>query len=402
VRDFFGTLFYPFLLPAGALFGLALFFARGSFAAALLPAVALPLFWLVAAGGLFLGWRFNRSRLFLAMLCLVAAQVVLHRPQSVQEQQLVVALVALLWPLNLAFFACLAERGLFTPCGLLRLLLVFGQLGGGFWLCRQWPAETLHWLNAPWLQHPLLDRLPWGQAVVGAVGFGLLVLLYRFIRHPGVLESGFCWSLLTLIVGLSGPQAHWPLFFAFSGLILLLGLLESFHFMAFRDELTGLPGRRALNEALLKLGSRYSLAVVDIDFFKIFNDRYGHDVGDQVLRMVATRLAAVRGGGRAFRFGGEEFVLLFPGRTLPATLKVLEQLRQDIEDAEFSLRGRFRPRKKPAQPRKNSPARRKLRVTVSIGVAEREGELKSPMQVLEAADQALYRAKKRGRNQVCR
>ena len=64
--------------------------------------------------------------------------------------------------------------------------------------------------------------------------------------------------------------------------------------MAYHDELTGLPGRRALNEALLRVGSRYAVAMVDVDHFKHFNDAYGHEVGDQVLRMVAAQLD--RGG----------------------------------------------------------------------------------------------------------
>ena len=83
--------------------------------------------------------------------------------------------------------------------------------------------------------------------------------------------------------------------------------------MAYDDELTGLPARRALNEALTRLRGVYTVAMVDIDHFKRFNDEHGHDVGDQLLRMVGARVGEVRGGGRAFRYGGEEFAVLFPG-----------------------------------------------------------------------------------------
>lgn len=79
--------------------------------------------------------------------------------------------------------------------------------------------------------------------------------------------------------------------------------------MAFRDELTGLPGRRALNERMQRLGRNYVIAMTDVDHFKKFNDTHGHDVGDQVLRLVASRLSKVTGGGRAHRYGGEEFAL---------------------------------------------------------------------------------------------
>ena len=76
--------------------------------------------------------------------------------------------------------------------------------------------------------------------------------------------------------------------------------------MAYHDELTGLPGRRALNEALLRVGSRYAVAMVDVDHFKHFNDAYGHEVGDQVLRMVAAQLDRGGGGGFSLHRGAPE------------------------------------------------------------------------------------------------
>ena len=82
--------------------------------------------------------------------------------------------------------------------------------------------------------------------------------------------------------------------------------------MAFRDELTGLPGRRALNEKLQRMGRVYTLAMADVDHFKAFNDTHGRR-GDQVLRMVAAQLRRVSGGGHAYRYGGE-FTLVFPAR----------------------------------------------------------------------------------------
>ena len=401
MRTFFGTLLYPFFLPGGALLGAVfLLLHQPNLLASLLPAQGFIL-WIVIAAGLFLGWRFNRSRLFLAILALALAERLLALAPGSEGRSLLLSLVGVLLPLNLAVFSCLSERGLLTVRGLSRLVLLAAQVGGGIWLYQYRFAETLALLETPLLNFPVFTSVPLGQPVLAACGLSLAVMLFRFVRRPGVLEAGFFWALAAIALALVGPRAHWPLLFASAGLILVLGLLETFHFMAFRDELTGLPARRAMNEALLKLGSRYTLAMVDIDFFKKFNDRHGHDVGDQVLRMVAARLSAVRGGGRAFRYGGEEFALLFPGCSVEEALPALEQLRENIELSEFSLRGRFRPRKKPARPSAKKSAG-KLRVTVSIGVAERGGTLKEPGQVLKAADQALYRAKKRGRNQVCR
>ena len=97
-----------------------------------------------------------------------------------------------------------------------------------------------------------------------------------------------------------------------AALCLVWGLLRSSHAMAYRDELTGLPGRRALNERLKMLGGNFTIAMLDVDHFKRFNDTYGHDVGDEVLKLVASRIRRVGGGGTAYRYGGEEFCIVFP------------------------------------------------------------------------------------------
>lgn len=400
-RFFPGTLIYPFFLPGGLLFAAVLLSRQHPAWFATLLAAQTYLFWLIVAAGLLLGWRFNRGRLFLPLLCLILAERLLVLAPAGSSGELPRGLVGVLLPLNLALFTGLAERGLPTRHGLPRLLLLLAQGGGGFWLYRRHFTETLTFFRTDWLAWPVASLLPLSQAVQAALLLVAGLLLGRFLFRPGVVAAGSFWAVLTLAAGLVAPAAQLHLYFAAAALILVAGILETFHFMAFRDELTGLPARRALNEALLKVGGRYTLAMVDIDFFKKFNDRHGHDVGDQVLRMVATRLAAVKGGGRAYRYGGEEFALLFPGRTLDETLPVLEELRQSVAEAEFALRGRFRPRKKPARPRQKKAATGKLRVTVSIGAAERGGALKESAQVMKAADQALYRAKKAGRNQVC-
>jgi diguanylate cyclase (GGDEF)-like protein len=171
--------------------------------------------------------------------------------------------------------------------------------------------------------------------------------------------------------------------------------------MAYRDGLTELPGRRALNEALPRLSGQFTVAMIDVDHFKHFNDRWGHDAGDHVLRMVAARLAAVEGGGKAYRYGGEEFAVLFAGKGAEECLPYLEQLREAVETSRFTLRRRFRPRKKPTAPKGGGrKAREQVVITVSIGVAEKNSRHTSADQVVNAADKALYRAKEAGRNRV--
>jgi diguanylate cyclase (GGDEF)-like protein len=181
-----------------------------------------------------------------------------------------------------------------------------------------------------------------------------------------------------------------------AGLILIIGVVEASYFMAYRDELTGIPARRALKESMMKLGGKYAIAMIDIDLFKKFNDTYGHDAGDEVLRMVASSLGQVTGGGKAFRFGGEEFTILFANKTKDEVIPHLEELRKDIAKQKHTYR------KKKKVNGKDKTVTKQLGVTISIGVAEKNENCKTADEVLKAADKALYKAKKNGRNCTCK
>ncbi|MEZ9819717.1 GGDEF domain-containing protein [Shewanella sp. 10N.286.45.A1] len=181
----------------------------------------------------------------------------------------------------------------------------------------------------------------------------------------------------------------------------LLAILIDSYFLAYRDELTGLPSRRALYNLVLSLGRTYSVAMVDIDHFKKFNDTYGHDVGDQVLKLVAAKLAKVTGNGKVFRYGGEEFTIVFPRKNTGETLDHLQAVRESIEQYQIVLRDEKRKQQsKQTRGQANNKSQKTVSVTVSIGVAE---HLKGQTfdQCMKVADEALYRAKKKGRNQVC-
>jgi GGDEF domain-containing protein len=146
----------------------------------------------------------------------------------------------------------------------------------------------------------------------------------------------------------------------------------------------------------------YTVAVVDVDHFKSFNDRYGHDVGDEVLRMVAGRLAAVTGGGRAYRSGGEEFTIVFPGKTKAEALPHVEQVRQAVADAKFTLRRQPRPGRTEGERQRGrrGASERRIGVTISVGLAGVDVRNTSTAAVVKAADKAMYKAKKGGRNRV--
>jgi diguanylate cyclase (GGDEF)-like protein len=229
------------------------------------------------------------------------------------------------------------------------------------------------------------------------------------------MGSGLLWALAAAFLSLQrgGVGKVADAYMATAGLILLASILEDSYVLAYYDELTRLPSRRAYKEALLRLVEPYTIAAVDIDHFKSFNDTHGHETGDQVLRLVAAKLAGVTGGGEAFRVGGEEFSILFSGRSATEVVEHLERLRRVIAEADFHLRAiperreapvrnadrRAASRRRPRRASKLS-ADQTLSVTVSIGVAESKANKGAVEGVIEAADRALYKAKREGRNRV--
>jgi GGDEF domain-containing protein len=142
--------------------------------------------------------------------------------------------------------------------------------------------------------------------------------------------------------------------------------------------------------------------MIDVDHFKQFNDTHGHDVGDQVLKLVGGQLAFVEGGGRAYRYGGEEFSVLFASGSVREALPHLEKVRKAIEGYGMAVRRDDRPRDRKAGTvrRGQGEVETVLSVTVSIGVAGSDAKRATPDQVIRAADEALYRAKQGGRNRV--
>jgi diguanylate cyclase (GGDEF)-like protein len=274
--------------------------------------------------------------------------------------------------------------------------------------------ETLAWTWRPFLSWgpPGWLGLSHGAFVVGLLA--LVTTLGMAIRRDHPVEKGMFWTTIAVLfaLGQGADSVASTVHLTAGALVLALAVVETSYAMAFRDELTGLSARRALWQEIDSAGRSYAVAMVDVDHFKKFNDRHGHDVGDQVLKLVAGQLGKVGGGGRAFRYGGEEFTVVFPGKGREEALPHLEELRERIETSRFAVRRLGRPRKKPAakSPTAKSPAAKKakkraprrLSVTVSIGVAERTEKAATGEAVVKAADKALYRAKRGGRNRVAK
>jgi len=436
------------LLAAGIVF-------NGAFG--VIPPAAIGFYYYaVFAAGILLALRFHSSRVLFVLLTLLLAHRALEffsagRIASVGPGFIALQAVTFLLPLNFIFFSLSGEQGATLPALAPRLALLFFESVFVAVACRPGATTGPAFLRPSFLGSVSWTRIP-TLALLAFVA-ALTVLLLRFLLRGKPTESGLLWTLVAtwLSFQAGGVGTVATAYLATAGLILVSSIIENSYLLAYHDELTTLPGRRAFNDAVFHLEEPYAVAAVDIDHFKKFNDTYGHDTGDQVLRLVAAKLAAVTGGGRAYRVGGEEFSILFPGKSVKEVLPHLESLRSAIEVSDFHLRGgpdrritatgersgspigpsrnrgkqespgedfhgldrsavdrRTRTRRTPASRSRarstrlipTETANHRLSVTVSIGVAQPDARARSAEQVIQAADKALYRAKQAGRNRV--
>lgn len=340
------------------------------------------------ASAVLLCWYHDQSRLLSVTLAVALTLTALTRTSG--NATSVGTLAMFLLPLNFALFAAWRDSAPGPLRGVPKLGIVFAQ------------AAAVAW-NDGALVHQFASVLQTRAAGTLAFTLAAAVILVVAFRRRSKVEQGLFWALAAMFGGVSGamhPQAL-PLFTGAAGVVLVLTVLEHGDDLAYRDELTGLMGRRAFN-MMGGLGRTYAIAICDVDHFKEFNDTYGHEAGDQVLRMVASKLSQVGGGGRVFRYGGEEFLVVFRGRATAEAAPFAEAVRKAIADTAFILRGPDRPARKPwkrADHDSDSPrAKTSVRITVSIGLADRSQRHSTPELVLEAADAALYQAKQSGRN----
>jgi GGDEF domain-containing protein len=363
--------------------------------------------------GMFLAVHFHRARPFMALLVLVlfywTSRATLFDSQIEPALNKVFQGFVLVVPLNLLIFTLMRERGIFSTAGRLRFVFLAVQAGGVLWLFRYRFHDLLPYIARSYTSLPFFKSLLIPQPALAAGALCFLVIALLALHRQSPVDSGMLGALTAFFIAsnwLTARDIH-AAYCTAGALIITLSVLRDSYNMAFLDDLTGIPSRRSLNESLHGLGRRYTVAMLDVDHFKRFNDTYGHDVGDQVLKMVARKMIGVGGGGKAYRYGGEEFTILFSGRRPADALPHLEELRKTIADYRLALRGGERP-KNPRQgkvKRGNSSGRgvgAYASVTVSIGVAESGSGLNSPDEVMKAADKALYKAKNKGRNQVCR
>lgn len=358
---------------------------------------------------MFFAWRFNRSRVFFTSLTLAASQLVLDafiHPGMEGDfyYHAVFTVTSLCIPLNILVFSVIRERGILSSWGRTRFTLIGIEMLISTWIIWYKDEDLLQLLNTAIF--PFEFRVLPGFSHLSLLLF-LLALTYLVLRQAVTgknNDSPFMGAVILSFTALLLRSSEYaiPIFFSVSGLLFLMVVIHASYTMAYLDELTGLPSRRALKEDMLKLGGKYAIAMLDIDHFKKFNDTHGHDVGDDVLRLVAACIKGVSGGGKAFRYGGEEFTILFPGKDINEVVPHLDELREYIANRGFIKRGKGRPSKKPKEITPKAGGYKKLYLTVSMGVAEKDERYRNADEVAAAADKALYRAKSKGRNCVSR
>jgi diguanylate cyclase (GGDEF)-like protein len=358
--------------------------------------------------GLVLSLAFRRGRIVLALLMLATAYLcytlLLQKGLAGFPPRTVFVALSVFLPFNFAVLSLIAERGMFNVYGAQRLVTIALEAAFTWWIVLANETEITAWAYAPLYNTKLFAELPIPQIGLTIIALSLVICLAVWYIKRSPLDLGLGAAVLAFGIGMNGISTPdlFPVFIMTAGLMLIVAMLQTTYGMAFRDELTGLPSRRALNESMMKLGRYYTIAMIDVDHFKNFNDTYGHDLGDQVLKIVARKIAKAGGGSKPYRYGGEEFTILFPGKYINDAIPHLEALRKAIAHYKMALRASNRPTQPNSANRTRGAFRaaKSVSVTISIGVAERTEKLATPDAVVKAADIALYRAKKMGRNQV--
>lgn len=356
---------------------------------------------------------FNRSRPFTAALSLITVYWIIRMELQVSLADprafLVFSLLGIAFPLATLLLVFVPERGLRNRYGAVLVAVVPLLVLAGAWTANAPdgpPAMAIRaWMPVRMFPDYVLSL--WASAAfLGAGAASLWMLMRRNTEDAAALFAALLFGFVTLAL-FDRPRISAVMLGA-AGLSLIMSLVRSSYDMAFRDELTGLLGRRALADRLKELGGHYVIAMLDVDHFKKFNDTWGHDVGDDVLKMVAQRIDRVGGGGTAYRYGGEEFAIVFAGKDVKECEPHLQAVRRAVGRYRLALRdlkGRKISKEEAAARRgrrKQPRAAKSVSVTVSIGVAERDEQRAKPEDVITAADAALYRAKQKGRNCLSR
>lgn len=371
------------------------------------PSLALQMPYFLFAVCLLLCQSFNQGRMgMIAVAMSVAYWVIQNRLQSsllTGTTQIEFLLLTLTFPTACISVYLFPEKRFFTWSSVLYIAIVAILIG--------WGAITVEYVNNNGINDtwknilfviPEVSLLPLIVILYSLLLVGLFAILVLKNNRPIDVTVYSCLFISTLTFIFFQQPYISSILFSLGGVLLIVGVITTSHELAYIDQLTNIPGRRALDTELKHLGKKYTLAMLDVDHFKKFNDTYGHDTGDDVLKLVASLLCDTNGNAKVYRYGGEEFTILFKNKYKNQSIEHLEELRAKIAEYDIILRNRGdRPKndKSGEKKRGRTEKSQSVRVTISIGVAD-SMESRKTQHVLKEADEALYRAKESGRNKV--
>lgn len=348
--------------------------------------------YLIIVFGVFIAIFMNRFipillLLFIGLLNFASSYYMPSASTNSLSAIMLIALFSLLLPINIILWTWLKDKGINGSLyNLFLTTILFLQIGLVYYVMDIMPIDFIAFLkmngNVEYFSFPVLGL------VALMLGWLAVVLKNAYIESINVIDRASVFLLILLAVAIN-QMAELYIFAWLSGvsaLLVVLSIIFDSHKIAYTDQLTGAPSRRAMLEQFLGLGKKYSVAMMDIDHFKKFNDTYGHDVGDKVLVLVANELSKIS-EGKAYRFGGEEFAVVFAKKTVEQVEQSLETVRKNIESIDLSFL-------------KTEKQKTKPKITVSFGLAEKTKQHSKPEAVLKSADEALYAAKKAGRNRI--
>lgn len=345
---------------------------------------------------LILGYHFNRSLVLFSAFIYLMMYAFLGFSRPYVYQTTILSSLGMLLSFNIMLLCYYVERGILSVWGVSRGIFIVAQAGVFIWLVRTGYKPWLEWMDYNFIPEVTIQVFFYKQIASLTILVSVLLMLISFLKRANPFRQSLLISMLLVLYATTlsplKDMQYISVLVSFAMLLMLLTLFSESYRMAFIDELTELPGRRALNETLDALGGKYVIAMLDVDHFKKFNDTYGHDAGDEVLRLLGSKLKKVTGGGKPFRYGGEEFTVVFPGMEIEDVDIHLEQLRASVAHKKFILRQKHGGAKKAHDDG--------VEVTISIGYAAPDGDAKNPNAVIKKSDEALYRAKKKGRNCV--
>lgn len=374
----------------------------------------------VFIAGLSLSWYFNNTGLLLTSFSLSLMYLAVQTyGDPVYDhrivEQAITKVILYLFPLNMIAFSMMIKRRIFTTLGSLYLFLFFLQIcfvivvfypqGKAFqFVSSSVSSYSLHMYDYLVTSSESITLLINKASFLSCVLVFLWTLVFLFIRYVYKRDVGLAGFTMILVSGTAGVMAsHTPsssfIFFLASGILVVIASLEGSFVLTDYDQLTGLHGRKSLSSLLQRLKDHYALAFVDIDHFGEFNDRFGPDVGDEVLKIIGDKLGDVTKGVQVFRYGSDEFLAVFQGYKDFDVVNMLEVFRKKIEAFPFIINNNM-VKNKLLKPSKNKSAYiGNAHISISIGIST-SSDVQKPSEVLKTADKALCQAKDTGRNKV--